>query len=119
MIYSVNLLVILVPIILLQYGLSLFCLVKLVFLDLPKKKFWLWNFFILIVVVIGVVSFLVCYFKFRDKVFPKKPEAEEPAPEVSEQTAAEHSEIFGEKPVAAAPQTAENATPEQSDSTEE
>ena len=72
MIFSVSLIAILAPIILVQYGLSLFCLLKLVFLDQPIKKFVLWNLFILLVVGIGVATFLVCYFKFRDKVFPKK-----------------------------------------------
>lgn len=74
MIYSANLAAILIPVVLLQYGFALFCLVKLVFLDLPKKKFFLWNFFILLVVGVGIITFLVCYFGFRDKVFPKQPE---------------------------------------------
>ena len=71
MIYSANLAAILIPAVLIEYGCAPFCLIKLVFLDLPKKRFWLWNFFILLVVGIGFITFLVCYYGFRDKVFPK------------------------------------------------
>ena len=72
MLYSVNLIAILAPILIVQYGLSLFCLLKLVFLDQPLKKFIIWNVFILLAVGVGVATFLVCYFGFRDKVFPQK-----------------------------------------------
>ncbi len=119
MIYSVNLIAILAPIILVQYGLSLFCLVKLVLLDLPRKKFWLWNFFILIVVGIGVVTFLVCYFKFRDKVFPKShdsvPETESEAQQTDAQSTDEADADTAEKTVFAAPEppVEPRETPEQ------
>ena len=113
MIYSANLLAILIPIILLQYGASLFCLVKLVFLDLPKKKFVLWNFFILIIVGVGVVTFLVCYFKFRDKVFPKK-ETPAPSGDTLNGDPTENAEI-AENSVSQTPEDGENAAFDVSD----
>ena len=76
--YSVKLIAILAPIIIVQYGLSLFCLLKLVFLDQPIKRFVVWNIFILVVVGVGVTTFLICYFCFRDRVFPPKKEEEKP-----------------------------------------
>lgn len=97
MLYSAPLLAILIPLILLQYGFALFCLVKLVFLDLPKKIFFPWNFFILLAVGVGIITFLVCYYGFRDKVFPKRPEPEvvpKPEPESDiAQDAAEPDEV--------------------------
>ena len=77
MLYSINLIAIIVPIFIVQYGLSLFCLIKLVFLNQPIQKFLLWNFFILIVVGVGIITFLICYCFFRDRVFPPQPTAEQ------------------------------------------
>ena len=111
MIYSVNLLAVLVPLILLQYGLSLFCLVRLVFLDLPKKKFIIWNFFILIVVGIGVITFFVCYFKFRDKVFPKRQPEENSS---TDDPAASSSEINENEPAETGSNIKKDETPENS-----
>ena len=92
MLHSVNLIAILAPIIIVQYGLSLFCLLKLVFLDQPIKKFVIWNVFILLVVGVGVATFLVCYFGFRDKVFPPKANQEVKDADVKEEPAQENTE---------------------------
>ena len=56
----------LVTIIALQYTFATLCLMKLARLDLPRKKYVLWNLFILLVFFIGGIVFLVYYFKVRD-----------------------------------------------------
>jgi hypothetical protein len=81
MFYSLSSLVYIVPAVLAQYGLSIFCLLKLLFLELPKKQFWLWNFFILLAVGVGIITFAVCYRFFRPRVFKAAAAPEQPAPE--------------------------------------
>ncbi len=97
MFYSADpLLIALIPAVLAQYIITLFCLVKLLNLGVKRKKFWIWNFFILLVPFIGIGAFLVCYYAFKKEVFsdaaifsaPVKPEQfekEDNAPQKSEQ----------------------------------
>ncbi len=65
-----------------QYALALFCLLKLAYLDIPKKQYVLWNLLILIVFFIGAAVFLVYYSKVKDtkKIPPyvEEPENKEP-----------------------------------------
>ncbi|MDE6201750.1 MAG: hypothetical protein K2M47_07770 [Clostridiales bacterium] len=54
---------IIIAAVLLQYAFAVFCLLKLAYTDLDKKRYILWNLFILIVFYIGGVVFLVYYSK--------------------------------------------------------
>ncbi len=54
---------IIIAAVLLQYAFAVFCLLKLAYMDFDKKKYILWNLFILIVFYIGCVVFLVYYNK--------------------------------------------------------
>lgn len=70
MLYSLNpLLIAIIPAFIFQYIAAIFCLLKLLKLDPPKKKFAAWNFFILLIVYIGFITFLICYYFFKNKVF--------------------------------------------------
>lgn len=54
---------IIIAAVLLQYAFAVFCLLKLAYTDLDKKRYILWNLFILIVFYIGGAVFLVYYNK--------------------------------------------------------
>lgn len=60
-------LAIMIPIILLQYGFAIFCLLKLAYLDINKKEYALWNLLILTVFFIGGAVFLAYYGKHPEK----------------------------------------------------
>ncbi len=61
--YAVAIIIVVVA---LQYALALFCLLKLAYLDIPKKQYVLWNLFILLVFFIGAAVFIVYYSKVKD-----------------------------------------------------
>lgn len=72
MLYSVSPLVIsIISLAAVQYVAALICLFMLLRLSLSRGKFLAWNFFILLAVFVGVITFLICYFFFSDKVFGK------------------------------------------------
>ena len=72
--------IIIIVIVAVQYALALFCLLKLAYLDIPKKQYVLWNLLILLVFFIGAAVFLVYYSKVKDtKRIP--PYVEEQKPE--------------------------------------
>ncbi len=67
-----------IAVVLVQYALATFCLLKLAFLDVSKKEYVLWNLFILLIFFIGDVAFLIYWSKVKDKKrIPPMP----PAPE--------------------------------------
>ena len=78
---------IIIAIVIVQYGLALFCLLKLAYLDLTKKEYVLWNVFILIVFFIGDIAFLIYYGKVKDtkRIPPYVPE-EKPTDEPTGET---------------------------------
>lgn len=51
----------LIAVIVVQYGFAVFCLVKLAYLDLPRKTYILWNVFILLAFFVGGIVFLIYY----------------------------------------------------------
>lgn len=59
-------LVIIIAVVAVQYGFAMFCLLKLAYLDIPKKQYALWNVFILLVFFIGGIVFLVYWSKVKD-----------------------------------------------------
>ena len=82
---------IIIAIVIVQYGLALFCLLKLAYLDLTKKEYVLWNVFILIVFFIGDIAFLIYYGKVKDtkRIPPYVPEektTDEPTGETESDT---------------------------------
>lgn len=67
-----------IAVVLVQYALATFCLLKLAFLDISKKEYVLWNLFILLIFFIGDIAFLIYWSKVKDKKrIPPMP----PAPE--------------------------------------
>ena len=75
-----------------QYAYALFCLLKLAYIDIPKKQYVLWNLLILLGVFVGPTIFLVYYYKIgKEKKIP--PYVEEPqgnnAPEQTSEEAGE------------------------------
>lgn len=76
---------IIVAVIVVQYAFALYCLLKLAYLNIDKKKYVLWNIFILLVFFVGGVVFLV-YLR-------KHPELRiDDAPDDQKNSAAERSE---------------------------
>lgn len=69
-----------IAVVLVQYALATFCLLKLAFLDVSKKEYVLWNLFILLVFFIGDIAFLIYWSKVKDKkrIPPLPPAAEQP-----------------------------------------
>ncbi|MDE7164892.1 MAG: hypothetical protein K2O04_05675 [Clostridiales bacterium] len=90
---------IIIAVVMLQYAFAVFCLLKLAYLDIPKKRYILWNLFILIVFFIGGTAFLVYYSKHPDLRIPK-----DALPEQTEQPREEKTEEQ-----TAASETTENA----------
>lgn len=81
---------IIIAIVIVQYGLALFCLLKLAYLDLTKKEYVLWNVFILIVFFIGDIAFLIYYSKVKDtKRIPPYVPDEKPTDETTEEQTGE------------------------------
>lgn len=82
---------IIIAIVAVQYGIALFCLLKLAYLDLTKKEYVLWNLFILLVFFIGDIAFLIYYSKVKDtkRIPPYVPSEDNPSDEA---TAAEATE---------------------------
>ncbi len=50
-----------IAVIVVQYGFAVFCLVKLAYIDLPRKTYILWNVFILLAFFVGGIVFLIYY----------------------------------------------------------
>ncbi len=62
---------IIIGIVAVQYGIALFCLLKLAYLDISKREYVLWNLFILLVFFIGDAVFLIYLHKVgKDKKIP-------------------------------------------------
>ena len=85
---------IIIAAVLLQYAFAVFCLLKLAYMDFDKKKYILWNLFILIVFYIGGVVFLVYYNKHPELRIAKDAPAEnkEGADEQKQEDSAEADE---------------------------
>lgn len=101
---------IIVAVVVVQYAFAIFCLLKLAYLDIPKKQYVLWNLLILLVFFIGGAAFLIYYYKVKDeKTIPPF----EPKPDDCEdEKAAENAE--GENAsVVPAPDTDNGAEQEQ------
>lgn len=81
---------IIVAVVVVQYAFAIFCLLKLAYLDIPKKQYVLWNLLILLVFFIGGAAFLIYYYKVKDeKTIPPF----EPKPDDGEdEKAAENAE---------------------------
>lgn len=56
------------PLLLLQYGVAVFCLTRLAYCKLSVRAYVLWNLFILLVFFVGSIVFLVYYYTHRDKL---------------------------------------------------
>ena len=69
----------------LQFAFALFCLLKLAYLDIDKKRYILWNVCILLVVFIGSAIFLVYYYKHPQLKLTDAPTEKTEAVEQSEQ----------------------------------
>lgn len=104
---------IIVCIVVLQYAFALFCLLKLAYLDLPKKYYVLWNLFVLLIFFIGGAVFLVYYFKHPELRIPKDPaeNAAALAETVEQEPVAQDEQAESAQPS----ETAEQATEETSD----
>lgn len=75
MFIAINLGLLLIPAVVVQYTMAIACLLMLVnmrFLDkykISSLKFWVWNFIILLAIGIGFVAFLVCKLFFAKAMF--------------------------------------------------
>ncbi|MDR2202385.1 MAG: hypothetical protein LBP26_06485 [Clostridiales bacterium] len=104
------LLFIIIPLALVQYAAALFCLVKLVLLDLPPRRFWPWNLFILLALFVGPAAFLICYFRFRQKVFPPRPDFSENSDSVDSVAPTDNAADGSAPTETAAPNSSDNKT---------
>ena len=93
--YAVTIIIVAVVV---QYAYALFCLLKLAYLDIPKKHYVLWNLLILLGIFIGPTVFLVYYYKVgKGKKIPPYVEEEKPQEgQATEQTAEEATEQIEE-----------------------
>ncbi|MDE6029176.1 MAG: hypothetical protein K2F90_02500 [Clostridiales bacterium] len=91
---------IIIAAVLLQYAFAVFCLLKLAYMDFDKKKYILWNVFILIVFYIGGVVFLVYYSKHPELRISKDvpPANADEAPQANDGTAEQKQEDNADKP---------------------
>ncbi len=71
---------IIITLIIAQYGLAVFCLLKLAYFDIDKKNYIIWNLIILLAVFVGGIVFLVYYNKHPEKRLRKNTDAIADAP---------------------------------------
>ena len=83
---------IIIAVVMVQYGFAIFCLLKLAYMNLSKNYYILWNLFILIVFFIGGAVFLVYYSKHPELRIPKSVPPPENAEESARQTQGDISE---------------------------
>ena len=81
---------IIIAIVMVQYGFAIYCLLKLAYMNLSKNRYILWNLFILIVFFIGGAVFLVYYFKHPELRIKSAP-TQEPAAEQAQAIGAEEA----------------------------
>lgn len=67
--FAINMTIFLIglPIIVAQYGLALFCLTRLAYVQMSKKSYVIWNLFILLIFFIGDIVFLIYYYGYKKK----------------------------------------------------
>lgn len=84
---------IIIAVVVAQYAFAIFCLLKLAYLDIPKKQYVLWNLLILLVFFIGGAAFLIYYYKVKDEktIPPYEPDKDggEQAADGAEETTSE------------------------------
>ncbi len=114
----------LIIVIAVQYAFAVFCLLKLAYLDIPKKQYVLWNVFILLVFFIGDIAFLIYYYKVgRHNLIPpytpsideasaeEKAEPDNKADDDTAQKSEEHSGVTTEEKPQAEEQSDEMREP--------